>query len=302
MIAETRKRTDIHRPSAIRPEDYEFVDLHYIGCKELDLGECVANHEAFLFINAHRERTGGRYSNHAHGGTCHICGAHACYLAVFYHPATNSYIQTGEDCAAKLWHGDPLDFQPMRRAIANAREAKAGKMKAAALLADAGLSRAWELYTADGAPLLDTEPGRIISDIVYRLIQYSEISDKQEAFLRTLLDRIDRADEIEAERAAEKAAAADCPEGRQTVVVEVLKTEYRETSYGETLKGTFKHSTGFLLWGTVPRALEIVEVNGEQRGLQRGDRVEFTATLERSSRDPKFGFYKRPSKARLLAG
>lgn len=32
-----------------------------------------------------------------------------------------------------------------------------------------------------------------------------------------------------------------------------------------------------------------------------GDEVEFTATIKRSDRDPKFGFYSRPSKARKVA-
>ncbi len=39
----------------------------------------------------------------------------------------------------------------------------------------------------------------------------------------------------------------------------------------------------------------------EQISIERGDRVRFTATLTPSDRDPKFGFYKRPSKAAFVA-
>ena len=105
--------------------------------------------------------------------------------------------------------------------------------------------------------------------------------------------------------AQEKEAAATVPIGRHTVVGSVIKTEYRENRYGTTLKMLVKSDEGFKLWGTVPSALEVVEEtkgeNGdswtEQRGLERGDRIQFTATLEPSADDPKFGFYKRPTKA-----
>jgi len=320
-------RTDIHRPSAIVPEDYHFVACHYIGGKALDPGECIANAEAMAEIRRHKEATGGRISRHTHGGTCHICGATAMYLAVFHHPDTNTYIEIGEDCAQKLDFGDVEAFNPLRRAIANAKAAKAGKLKAAAVLADLDLTRAWELYNAADAALIAAgaatvgthwgngdlvQPGEVygrytreystLCDIIGKLIRYGDLSDAQAAFLRTLLDRITRRNAIETERAAEKAAAADCPAGRLAVEGEVLKTEVRETDYGDTLKMTIKTPGGYLLWGTIPSALAIFDApDGTQRGLTRGDRVAFVATITPSARDTKFGFYKRPAKARLLS-
>jgi hypothetical protein len=209
--------------------------------------------------------------------------------------------------------GEVEAFNPLRRAIANAKAAKAGKMKARAILEELGLSRAWELANADDDALVEagaadrgpryvtrTRECEILRDIVAKLQRYGEISEAQEGFLRRLLDQIGRRREIEAERTAEKAAAAPCPEGRIEVEAEVLKVEVRETAYGDTLKMTVKHDTGYLLWGTVPGCLAIFDApNGEQRGLERGDGVAFTATLQPSDRDPKFGFFKRPSKARI---
>jgi len=299
-------RTDIHRPSVIRPEDYEFVACKYIGCKELDIGECFANADALKYIEQHRAMTGDRYSGHQHGGTCHVCGALAMYLAVYYHPATNSYIQMGEDCAQKMDMGDVEAFNPLRRAIANAKDAKAGKLKAQAVLSDAGLSRAWEVHQK--TQFIDGSPEGIITDIVDKLVRYGSISEKQEALIGKLLYRIDHQAEIEAQRQREREAAAPCPNGRHTVTGEVLKTEERYSKYGEVLKMLVKTDGGFLVWGTVPACLEIIEETQregtdtwtEQRGLRRGDRVEFTANLTRSDRDEKFGFFQRPTKARLL--
>lgn len=312
-------RTDIHRPSAINPEDYEFVDCIYVGCKELDIGEVFANKEARDHINAHMARTGGRYSGHEHGGTCHICGAFALYLAVWYHPASNRYIQTGEDCAAKLDMGQPEAFNGLRRAIYNARAANAGKMKARAMLGDLGLDRAWELYVMEdcvelvrAGAVLDRIPDwdslpeedkevrtrytnsreyNTLCDIVSRIVQYGNVSDKQAAFLRSLCDRMARRPEIEAERKAEHDAAAPCPTGRQVIEGEVLKTEERDTVYGPTWKMLVKTPAGWLCWGTIPSGI------GE---LSRGDHVRLTATITPSDRDPKFGFFSRPSKAQKL--
>lgn len=324
MSVATAKRSDVHRPSVIQPEDYEFVGVEYQ--KTDDIGELMMLAEEKRRIWAHMERTGGTYSRHRHGGNCHVCGAHCIYTVLFYHPATNSYIRTGFDCAEKMDMGDPVLFRKFRAAIHDARALKAGKNKAAAVLGDAGLCRAWELYSMEESELVacgavmdrgpdwkygqyqNTDEYSTLRDIVGKLVRYGSISEGQEKYLAKLVDRIDNRKKIEAERAAEKAAAADCPSGRVEVSGEVLKVEYRENAYGGGLKMTVKAAAGFLVWGSVPSALSLVEVTRseggdtwtEQRGLERGDRVEFTATLQPSDRDAKFGFFKRPSKARVV--
>lgn len=40
----------------------------------------------------------------------------------------------------------------------------------------------------------------------------------------------------------------------------------------------------------------------EQRGLEKGDRVKFRATVKPSGDDPKFGFFKRPAGAQIVGG
>jgi hypothetical protein len=57
------------------------------------------------------------------------------------------------------------------------------------------------------------------------------------------------------------------------------------------MKMVVKVEQGWAVWGSVPEAIAIeVEV---------GDTVTFTATVTRSDRDPKFGFFKRPTKAAI---
>lgn len=296
MATNTLKRTDEHRPSVINPEEYSFVALGYQ--RQDDIEDCYAARENMETLRAHKAATGGTYSRHEHGGNCHVCGASAIYTVVFYHARSNTYIRTGMDCAEKLDMGDARKFRHFVAAIKDARELKAGKTKARALLEEAGLSRAWEIYANNSAP------GSILHDLVVKLVKYGSLSEKQLMFLVRLVDQHDKRDEIKAQRDAEKAAALPCPSGRQKITVTVIKTEYRENNYGETLKMLAKHADGWLVWGTVPDALVLVNVQRdgytEQRGLRRGDVVEFTAAIEPSENDSKFGFYKRPTKPRIV--
>lgn len=333
-----KARADIHRPSAIIPADYDYVACAYL--KVEDLGSALVLKHERTVLEKHMARTGGKYSGHEHGGTCHICGAWALYMAVFYHAETNSYIKTGFDCAAKMDMGDERIFRDFRTGVRDALELKAGKAKAAAILKEEGLERAWELFEAEEAELVeigameevsnrgcyDCGFGRAIDadrcgcggesrkaavatadlntlwDIISKLVKYGGLSDGQIRYLHVLVRKIDGRKELLAKREAEKEAAEDCPEGRVEVKGKVLKVELRDGRYGETLKMTVKADGGFLVWGTVPSSLALFEAEEEdwgkrQRGLERGDRVTFTATITRSDRDSKFGFFKRPTKA-----
>jgi hypothetical protein len=92
-----------------------------------------------------------------------------------------------------------------------------------------------------------------------------------------------------------------------------------------------KDDRGFKVWGSIPSCLQLFDIevseeieadhverirnNGhdvkhvdgkwilttqQQRSLDKGDRVRFTATVTPSNDDAKFGFYKRPTKAELV--
>ena len=122
----------------------------------------------------------------------------------FHHRATNTYIVTGMDCAQKMEMGDARVFRDFRSKVRAGLEAAAGKRKAEKTLADAGLSRAWAIYTAADASAHRWEENTI-TDIVSKLVRYGSISEKQQAFIGSLLAKIDGRAAVDAQRAAAKA-------------------------------------------------------------------------------------------------
>ena len=294
-------RQDIHKPSSINPADYLYVTVEYEkGMSWKELAHLQTD------LQRHMERTGGKWSTHEHGGTCHVCGAWAQYTVVFHHPKTNTYIRTGFDCAEKVGIGDAALFRTFRKQVKDIRDRKAGKAKAELTLTEAGVGRAWMIYemSTDELRELEAYDGKVYSwayltlrDIVGRLVKYGSVSEKQIDFLGKLVNQIDGAKqariEKEAERAAEKANASPVPDDNERHIVAgvVLSTKYVDTMYGESFKMLLKTEEGYKLWGTVPSAID---------NLDRGDKISFVARLERSKDDDYFGFYKRPSKARIL--
>lgn len=276
-------RTDIHRPSVIKPEEYEFIGIVYDPREQTEVGGAAMLAEERENIRHFMKSHGAKWAGHEHGGTCQCCGANALYLAAFYHEPSKEVIRVGEDCAQKLGFGCENAFNTARRQVANAKEYAAGKMKAQAVLSEMGLSQAWDIWKMTNRP--DFYEENTVNDMVRNLIRYGSLSEKQEAFMRKLLHTINHREEIEAQRAAEKAAAQDCPTGRLVVTGTVLTTKMVEGSYGSTLKMLVKAQEGYTLWGTVPSALTV----------ERGDAVTFKATIEPAKNDPKHGFFSRPS-------
>jgi len=81
-----------------------------------------------------------------------------------------------------------------------------------------------------------------------------------------------------------------CPEGKETIVGEIVKLNVSENAYGVRQVMTIKDARGFKVWGTVPTALADAQV---------GDKVQFNAEVTRSDKDECFGFFKRPTKPLL---
>lgn len=284
----TATRTDAHRPSAIEPADYDFVAFEYLRVDGIGDAQFLMAERARR--TAHMNRTGGTYSGHEHGGNCGVCGsANAIYTALFHHRPSNTYVRTGLDCADKLeCHG----VEAFRRRVTEAREQRAGKRKAQALLTDAGLAKAWEVYAAGNT---DRREESTVVDMVGKLVQYGSISDKQVNYLRVLVERIENRAAIEAQRAVETAAAAPVPvtDKRMTVRGTVLSVKVPgEFDIGQSTRMLVQHADGWKVFGTVPASIE---------GVARGDVVEFDAAVKVSDKDAKFGYFSRPTKARKVA-
>lgn len=292
------KRTDTHRPSAINPTEYAFIAYEMIPgvtYGPVDLGACAYLQTQREILRSHMNMTGGTYSNHEHGGNCHICGAHCIYTVIFYHRATNSYIRTGNDCAEKLDMSQG-DFNAFRMAVKEYTELQAGKRKAQGVLHEALLDDVWVLYMERQDTMGTPNPKwfnyeeTTILDIVGKLIRYGSISEGQKNLVRRLLDRIAQRPVIVAQRAAEVDAAAPVPTGRIEVTGTILSTKHDFEGAWPVHKMLVKADTGFKVWGTIPASL----------AADKGARVAFVATVTPSPNDPKFGFFSRPTKARLL--
>ena len=293
-------RTDIHRPSAIEPENYYLVA---ILC--WPKGGDIVDFEALRYererLASHMKDTGGKYAQHAHGGNCHVCGAWFIDHAVYYHHLTNSYLNIGFDCAMKMDIGDARAFRNFRTARKAAVELKAGKTKAKAILEEAGHAKVWELYErfymgegqdeyleglADRLRWKTEDAICTLRDIVHKLIKYGDISEKALAFVATLPDRILNVKEIQAKWDAEEAAAKPVPfEGRQEFAGTIISKRLVEGDWSNTWKITVKHADGWRVWVTQPSSAY---------GYEVGDTIELRATITISDNDPKFAFAKRP--------
>jgi len=307
-------RTDIHRPSAIDPLDYDFVAAftHDSGMGMANMLENAHQREIF---QKHREMTGGTFSTHAHGGTCHICGAWALNLAVFHHPESNKYIRTGFDCAEKMDAGDPVLFRKIRDERTAYLRARAGKMKALGTLEERGLLEQVDTlfsdYLREGSRHLivqdDMIPASIpdwmkarvendlftAADIMRKLVQYGDLSEKQWKFFSVLLTRILNAEKkaIEIMERKAKELRIPAPEGRVTVEGVIISRKGVDTAFGFAIKVAVKDPRGFTVWSTLPAAIDDAEV---------GDTVSFDARLTRSDKDESFAFASRPSKAGIV--
>jgi hypothetical protein len=186
-------RTDAHRPSAIRPEDYEFVAIFQHDLDAVEAGWLQAQAQADF--NSHMScHPGAQFSQHSHGGVCMVCGnANALTTAVFYHADTNSYVRMGQDCAAKVEMGVDALFRRARTEAEALRLARAGKLKAQAVLREAGLEQAWAIAqeTYEQVRRGYKYEEATICDIVIKLVRYGSISEAQTNFIRKLLSQID---------------------------------------------------------------------------------------------------------------
>jgi hypothetical protein len=304
------KRTDIHRPSAINPEEYT-----YVGCERIKIegiGDVFAMAEMRRRIKEHMARTGGTYSRHAHGGNCHVCGnANAMYTILFHHYPTNVYVRMGETCADKMEYSHD-EFNAFTAASRDAMQAKAGINKAMAILEDRGLFQAWGIRQTyldkpfpqfeDGMTpeeeakvrrehrkqIMDTREAATITDILNKVIKYGDLSDKAADYLKVLIDRVARKPEIEAQRAAEKAAAQPCPTGRVTITGTIVSVKIADElgPYGFVHKMLVKADEGYMVWMTLPGSMST--------DTKRNSRIVIKATVTPSNDDNKSGFGKRP--------
>jgi len=293
------KRTDVHSPSNIVPENYSFVAAMCVS--DQDFG--MLAHQRQIF-QEHMAHTGAKFSSHEHGGHCHVCGAHCKDYAIFHYHPTNVYIKTGFDCAEKL--DQDIDSDIFKRVTTERQameKAKAGKLKATGLLREQNVLEAVLKTTedlnrlnADVVELVKNDKvlyhaHLIVVDLVRNLVKYGGLSDKQWNFLKSKLDAIVNHEARVEEIAKQKEATPEAPEGKVTVKGVVVSVRFTESMYGVQHRFTVKTEEGWVVHSTVPSAISDVK---------KGAVVQFNATLNRDEKDHTVAFAKRPTKAQIL--
>ena len=298
------KRNDIHSPANIKVEDYQFLCCLYSGSDPF-MQMAMAYGKKILMDAVSR---GHKFSRHEHGGTCHICGAHAVHTAVFIHVPSGDMIKTGMDCAEKMDMDDANAFRNYRKCAADARKRKAGLAKARLLLADHGMEAIADADVAGG--LLDWSamhnrtdlPGMLrfkqeeriatVRDIYRRLVSYGNLSEAQWKFMARLWAEIQDFNPVAivAKREAEKAQMGDISDGRQDIEGEVVSIKLAD--YNAPFpqdKMLVKLANGAKVFGSIP---------GSICRVHRGQHVKFSAAVQRKEKG--FGYFSRPTKAAIL--
>jgi hypothetical protein len=146
--------------------------------------------------------------------------------------------------------------------------------------------------------MYDGDFGDFLFGLCEQLEEWGKLSPRQTEVVRNAFARAEKRAETREQRKAEWAAeAASAPpvpdtQDRIEVTAEILSIKVVENMYGVQVKALYKTDAGYKLWGSLPRSII---------GAEKGDRVQFTARVERSKDDKSFGFVSRPTKARIIS-
>lgn len=274
-------RTDAHTATNLVTEDYTYVgyaDFHY----EDGFTKWIDESAAAL----PEADTPWQYA-----GRCGHCGNRIRYAAFLRHDPTQTILTVGEQCLGNRFERASGDFHQLRKRAALDRQRQRIKRARQAWFAINPDREMAYTFATECVGAGDYGFRGMRHDFVYKINRYGSTSDK---FVQTIMRdmiRQQHRDEINRQRAAERAQAAPVIAGRQEIEGEIIKLDNKETDWGTRTIMMVKTDSGTVFWGTKPTALY---------DARKGDRVCFTATCEASDRDPAFGFFKRPVKATIM--
>lgn len=286
-------RTDVHRPTAINPEDYSFIDCLEFPSAGALYPVRIGMDTYMKFLNEKRVDMTHRAPN-----VCSVCGAYYNSGAIFFHHPTNKVITVGWQCAEKLSMG--VDFAAEKRRGKSMLERAMKKAERVKHLRNFVRLTSKEVRKALKAD------HHICQDIRSKVITHPEwfaelsgpyctggLSPKQEALVLKLWEAA-KTPKIE-----EKHVPVPSTDKRIQIEGEAVSVKWVEDHYsrygGGQLKMTVKVNTAngsWLCYGSVPTAVE---------NLERGQTVRFMAKVEQGNKDEHFGFFKRPTKAEIVA-
>jgi hypothetical protein len=279
-------RTDIHRKSEIKPENYEYI-LSYSLATTFDGWEvpsqninCEKKHseDGTCCIVALRNIAKVNFALHGSTGKCTVCGTRYIYGEIWKHIETGEHIHVGHICAGKYG---------MVSEIANSKYKKLKGLKAYEIeKIRKNIEKEEILSKHQGLKEAFECDHYIVQDIKSRFDRYCNISAKQ-------IDLVFKLFNESKNKAEEKHVKA--PQGRVEFEGVVLCTKTSHTNFGLNTRMTIKVETEEGVWlanGTVPGNLL-------GQGL-KGKVVRLKATLSRT-RDEHFAFFKRPAGAKIIS-
>jgi hypothetical protein len=296
------RRRDIHAPAAA---GFDPAAYRLVGC--FDAQDAISN----LELAETRGRLSGDGYRLGNGSNCNCghCGAAIRYSALLVRDDVREYIHVGEVCLDNRFQAlTKEEFKRLRETARLNRERANFEERIDALVEQhPHLQR---LLNNDAV----VQGSLFLSDVRRKFVESGRLTDNQinavqrafegeERRQKWAAEKAERETKWAAEKAALQAAGVEAPEGRVEVEGEIVSVKWHESNigygYGRRSAGAYKivvkTDAGWSCWATLPS-----ELAAEGAATAKGRRIQFTATLTRSDRDPTFAFGKRPTHASFL--
>jgi len=271
----------------IDPADYQYVTPIYVGKNEKawdSIYEDCYIDDYHVASDVLKERGW----DDGNGGVCDHCGTWFKWGVIYKNIKTDKYIVVGHICSKKTFDFDSKrdrEVYQLKLRVERAKEAHRMRQIACEFIEANDLS---EDIVVDHY---------IVKDIRSRLERWGKISEKQIALVRKLAAESRKPKEPELEY-------KPCEEGRIQISGKILCTKCQENTYspygGTVLKMLVLDNRMFKVWGTVPESICWDAEGNCLTGKLIGKDVCFIGTVTKSKDDECFGFFKRPSKAKLI--
>lgn len=272
-------RTDVHRPGMINPGDYEYVGVDY-----------KRKHPV----------TGGP------AGTCHHCGKAIVWEVKWLHKPSNNVVTFGETCTEILGMSNDRIAHEMvllKRQAENERRQEKAKLERE----DREIQfRAEQPEVVKFLDMLeDDESFEFLRDMKQSFAHWGSLTDRQVESVKKCMAGRERFLARKMQEAIEEEQIPAFVEGRYEMVGTVLSHDWYDNHFtgGRDHKMLVKLDNGNRVFGSVPRDISnYLYHNDENESRElKGMRVKFTATAEQKKGEDHFGYFKRPSKASVVA-
>lgn len=131
-----------------------------------------------------------------------------------------------------------------------------------------------------------------VQDLLNQIEKRGSLSPNQVSAVYNALDR---------EKAEAETIAEDCPNSRCEIIGVIISFKEHETAFGTSRKMLVRDDRGFKVYGSSIEYSHLCDLYNiddsnvaSSMSIRIGDRVSFKATITRSDKDSKFGFFKRP--------